>query len=66
MALWFRCSASETGMTDGLRWADGGCFRVVEGRRVWVEGAPESTRHELERAVEERAWGQPWKIGSNY
>jgi hypothetical protein len=41
-------------MTDGLRWADGGCFRVVGGRRVWVEGAPESARDELDRDAEDR------------
>ena len=49
------------GMTDGLRWADGGSFRVVEGRRVWVEGAPESVRDELVRDAEERPGGQPWE-----
>ena len=45
------------GMATQLAWADGGVFRVVEGRRVWVEGAPESARDELERAAEDRAWG---------
>ncbi len=66
MAICCAYSAFRMGMTTQLGWADGGVFRVVEGRRVWVEGAPESARDELERAVEERAWGQPWKIRSDY
>ena len=41
-------------MSDGLRWADGGCFRIVEGRRVWVDEVPASVRDELVRDAEER------------
>ena len=38
MALWFACSASRIRMTETMKWADGWAFKVVDGRRVWVEG----------------------------
>ena len=55
-------------MSEELRIADGGVFRVVGGRREWVCDAPVSAWKEWAKAwdglggdVEERTGGTTWK-----
>ena len=53
-------------MFEGLVAADGGVFRVVEGRREWVFNPPDSACEEacgngLGGDVEERTRGATWE-----
>ena len=52
-------------MTRELQWADGGLFRVVDGRRVWVERVPASVRDEMGRDAAARGWRATGEGGSD-
>lgn len=55
-------------MANELRWADG-LFKVVEGRRMWIEPSRSVQRNlELDgfaKARERGTWGTAWEEGSD-
>ena len=68
-ALLFTVHVSSVyGMFEGLVAADGGVFRVVDGKRQWVFNPPasaceEATGNELGGNTEEGTGGTAWEGG---